>query len=50
MRKYDWLEDRIDIIGVKLYSFREHNHHNHKGGYSFTFLLFHEMTSPDSVN
>jgi hypothetical protein len=25
MRKYDWLEDRIDIIGVKLYSFREHD-------------------------
>ena len=23
MSNYDWLEDRIDITGVKLYSFRE---------------------------
>lgn len=23
MTNYDWLEDRIDITGVKLYSFRE---------------------------
>ena len=25
MSNYDWLEDRIDITGVKLYSFREHD-------------------------
>ena len=25
MSNYDWLEDRIDIIGVKLYSFREND-------------------------
>ena len=23
MHNYDWLHDRIDIIGVKLYNFRE---------------------------
>ena len=25
MSNYDWLEDRIDITGVKLYSFREND-------------------------
>ena len=25
MSNYDWLEDRIDIIGVKLYNFREND-------------------------
>ena len=25
MSNYDWLEDRIDIVGVKLYSFREND-------------------------
>ena len=25
MSNYDWLEDRIDITGVKLYNFREHD-------------------------
>lgn len=25
MRKYDWLEDRIDTTGVKMYSFRDND-------------------------
>ena len=25
MSNYDWLEDRIDITGVKLYNFREND-------------------------